>query len=141
MCPSVQFKEEPQKRDKALTTLLPLIRFPFLRARFLVQKVETDKSVMHLPIVHSLLYEAYRFRMYPAAHTTFRTEARRGMAPNLLLPCAPLFCRALRPHLLTCSFFLSFFLLVCCVIKHTIPSAVPKAFNGSIGTIVRQRCS
>lgn len=73
-----QFKEDPEKRDKALTTLLPLIRFPFLRPRFLVQKVETDKSVMHLPIVHSLLYEAYRFRMYPTAHTTFRTEARRG---------------------------------------------------------------
>lgn len=73
-----QFKAEPQMRDKALTTLLPLIRFPYLRPRFLVQQVETDKSVMHLPIVHSLLYEAYRFRMYPAAHTTFRTEARRG---------------------------------------------------------------
>lgn len=82
-----QFKDDPAKRDKALTVLLPHIRFPYLRPRFLVQKVETDKSVMHLPIVHSLLYEAYRFRMYPTANTTFRTEARRGATPCTMLLC------------------------------------------------------
>jgi len=73
-----QFKEDPAKREDTLNQLLPFIRFPFLRPTYLVKKVEPDESVNKLPILHKLLHEAYRFKMYPKSKTTFPTSARKG---------------------------------------------------------------
>lgn len=78
-----QFKADKEKRDQALTIILPFVRFAFLSPKFLVKNVEGDKTLSELPIVHELLHETYRHKVYPNSVKTIRTRPRRGI--NLLL--------------------------------------------------------
>jgi len=87
-----QFKGDKEKRDQALTTILPFVRFPFLSPKFLVKNVEGDKTIADLPIVHELLHETYRHKVYPTSVKTIRTRPRKGFifdeentAPGLTL--------------------------------------------------------
>jgi len=67
------------KRDKVLTLLLPFIRWPFMSPPYLADVVEKDPSIQHLPIVHELLHEAYRYKVYPERFSkNLRTRARIG---------------------------------------------------------------
>jgi len=73
-----QFKDDQHKRDAALELLLPHIRFPFLSGTYLVEKVETIESIQHLKALHSLLHEAYKYKIMPTAINNDRTRARKG---------------------------------------------------------------
>jgi hypothetical protein len=73
-----QVGEDDPKRDETLVALLPHIRFSYLRPRFLVETVENDQSVMRLPLMTNLLYETYRYRMYPKSKVSFSTQPRTG---------------------------------------------------------------
>jgi len=73
-----QFKDDTQKRDAALELLLPQIRFPFLSGTYLVEKVETVESIQHLKVLHTLLHEAYKFKIMPGAINNDRTKPRKG---------------------------------------------------------------
>lgn len=79
------------KRDEILQTVrslffilliffqvLPSIRFSFLSVDFLLEKVEGDPSIQHLPCVRKLLHEAYRVRVLPetAKKCSFSTKPR-----------------------------------------------------------------
>jgi len=66
------------KRDLILEQVLPSIRFPLLPTKFLVEKVEGDLTLQHLPCLHKLLHETYRYKAYPASVTSFRTKMRKG---------------------------------------------------------------
>jgi len=78
---AAQYTDDPAKRDDVLNTLLPLIRYTFLAPEFLVERVEKEATIQHLPILETLLYQAYRFRAYPHStkfKTTFSTKPRVG---------------------------------------------------------------
>eukprot|EP01090_Pellita_catalonica_P018458 TRINITY_DN5974_c0_g1_i1.p1 TRINITY_DN5974_c0_g1~~TRINITY_DN5974_c0_g1_i1.p1 ORF type:complete len:360 (-),score=42.70 TRINITY_DN5974_c0_g1_i1:57-1136(-) len=67
------------KRDEVLNLLLPFIRWPFVGAKYMVDTVEKDTSLAHLPIVHELLHEAFRYKVYPESFTSnIRTRPRVG---------------------------------------------------------------
>ena len=55
-----KFKEDPEKRDGVLNMLLPKVRWVFVPPEFLVDTVESEASIQHLPIVHQLLHETYK---------------------------------------------------------------------------------
>lgn len=55
--------EDKEQREAALTKLLPLLRFGTIPPKYLVDVIENDESINRVPIVHTLLYEAYRFRV------------------------------------------------------------------------------
>jgi len=87
-----KFKGDKEQREEALTTILPFVRFAFLSPKFLVKNVEGDKTIADLPIVHELLHETYRHKVYPNSVKTIRTRPRRGFifdeentAPGLTL--------------------------------------------------------
>jgi len=73
-----QFKDEPEKRDNALNTILPYVRFPLFSPKFLVQVVEAEASIQHLDVVRDLLHEAYRYKVSPTSVQTIRTQPRFG---------------------------------------------------------------
>jgi len=73
-----QYCEEPEIRDEVLVTLLPLVRYSFLRGNFILDAVEANASLSHLPIVHQLLYDAYKHKMYPKATPEFSVKPRKG---------------------------------------------------------------
>jgi len=72
-----QFADEPQKRLDALKTLLPGIRYTYLRARYIVQNIESNQSIQS-DLLHQLLHETYRYRMFPKSSTNFKTIPRKG---------------------------------------------------------------
>jgi len=71
-----QFDAAKEKKKKALETLLPTIRFPLMNPQFLVENVE-GSPVGDLPLIHTLLHEAYIFRSAPARVKTERTKDRK----------------------------------------------------------------
>jgi len=60
-----------------LELLLPHIRFNFIAVNYLVEVIENDQSVMRLPIMQSLLFETYRFKVVPDSAPTLFNCARR----------------------------------------------------------------
>jgi len=60
-----QFTGEPEIRDHVLTTILPFVRFPDMPAGYLIEKVEGEQSIQHLPIVRDLVHEALKYKLYP----------------------------------------------------------------------------
>jgi hypothetical protein len=60
-----QHTEDKAARDHILNTILPCVRFPFLPAEYLIDEVEAEESIKHLPIVRELLFEALKFKVYP----------------------------------------------------------------------------
>jgi len=58
-----QSSEDPQRRDQILEALLPHVRFPLMSATYLAKKVETNKSINHLRVLHESLYKAYRYKV------------------------------------------------------------------------------
>jgi len=73
-----QFIDQPEVRDEALTTLLPLIRYSNLSLSFITNIVETDFSIQHLPIVNQMLYELYKYKVYKDKPPSFPTAPRVG---------------------------------------------------------------
>jgi len=71
-------KKDKTKRDEVLTLLLPHVRFPFLSGKFLVEQVEQNVAVNHLPIIRELLHETYKEKVYPNSVKTERTNPRAG---------------------------------------------------------------
>lgn len=73
---------EGKERDKVLTELLPQLVFPAMSGRFLVETVEADHSIAHLPVIHHLLFHTYRYKMLPALHKNevmpIKTKMRGG---------------------------------------------------------------
>eukprot|EP01120_Amphizonella_sp_Union-15-10_P015028 TRINITY_DN757_c0_g1_i1.p1 TRINITY_DN757_c0_g1~~TRINITY_DN757_c0_g1_i1.p1 ORF type:complete len:463 (-),score=81.12 TRINITY_DN757_c0_g1_i1:110-1498(-) len=70
-----QFKGE--KRDESLNKLLPLIRWVHMTPRYLIEHVEGDKTIQHLPIIKELLNQTFKTKLYPKYQsnliTTYRT--------------------------------------------------------------------
>eukprot|EP01090_Pellita_catalonica_P017318 TRINITY_DN51_c0_g1_i1.p1 TRINITY_DN51_c0_g1~~TRINITY_DN51_c0_g1_i1.p1 ORF type:complete len:488 (-),score=75.26 TRINITY_DN51_c0_g1_i1:370-1833(-) len=67
------------RRDQVLTLLLPFVRWPFMSPKYLVNVIEKDSSLTHLPIVHDLMHEAFRYKVYPDIFSkTVRMRARMG---------------------------------------------------------------
>jgi len=62
-----QFATEPEKRDHILGLILPCVRFPFIPPKYLIEVVEGQESIQHLPIVRDLIYEALKYKLYPTA--------------------------------------------------------------------------
>ena len=50
----------PRRADRVLEQLLPLVRFPLLETRFLLEDVGKNPILEILPITHELLHEAFR---------------------------------------------------------------------------------
>jgi len=74
-------KFDKVQRDKALELILPSIRFPLLPGKFLVQKVESNKAISHLPVVKELLYESFRYKAFNnALPTKLSATPRKGSA-------------------------------------------------------------
>ncbi|KAL6064282.1 hypothetical protein QOT17_011032 [Balamuthia mandrillaris] len=48
------------QRDAILERLLPSLRWQHMASQFLFEKVERDSTMLHLPLTHKLLHDAYR---------------------------------------------------------------------------------
>jgi len=73
-------QKDKDKKIYVYNELLPFIRFPFMSAEFLVTKVEILIPVV--PVVKELLYEAYRYKVYPQDKSILdkcRARQRRGL--------------------------------------------------------------
>jgi len=64
-------------RDELLTMLLPQIRFSLMMPEYLVGQVEKNEMVAHLPILPSLLYDAFRWKSLPPALKKKHDNAKR----------------------------------------------------------------
>jgi len=73
-----QFADDQDKQKAVLELLLPHIRFPYLSGTYLVEKVEGEPAVKDLPLLHSLLHEAYKYKIMPTAIKNERTQPRKG---------------------------------------------------------------
>jgi len=71
-----QYPED--KRKEALELLLPCVRFPLLSGDFLARWVDRKDMIKDVPILHDLLHEAYRFKVYPESVTSFRAQKRKS---------------------------------------------------------------
>jgi hypothetical protein len=60
-----QHSDDKATRDHILNLILPCVRFPFLPPAYLIDEIEAEESIQHLPIVRELLYEALKFKVYP----------------------------------------------------------------------------
>jgi len=69
------------KREEALSTLLPLVRYSYLRGRFLLGKIEANETINKLPVLQRMLHEVYRYKLFPKSKTDFITRSRRGTSP------------------------------------------------------------
>jgi len=70
--------QHKDKRVAVLNELLPFIRFPFMQAKYLVEEVEKMEKIV--PVLHELLFEAYRFKANPqtrSAIAPWRSASRR----------------------------------------------------------------
>ncbi|ELR18239.1 BTB/POZ domain containing protein [Acanthamoeba castellanii str. Neff] len=69
-----------ERADRVLEQLLPLIRFPLLETRFLLEDVGKNPILEILPITHELLHEAFRYKLCPDPHLTQagRCKPRKG---------------------------------------------------------------
>jgi len=63
---------------EALALMLPQIRFNFLNPKYLANNVEEDEKLQEIPIVHQLVHQCYRWKMYPKSKTLFPTTPRKG---------------------------------------------------------------
>lgn len=75
---SSQFTEK-SKRDEVLSKLLPAVRFNLFSVAYLVESVENDPMIKHLPVLHKLLYETYRFKVMPEYPPSYNTKYRKGL--------------------------------------------------------------
>jgi hypothetical protein len=55
---------DEEKKQAVLLQLLPHIRFPLIRPKYLVENIETNEDLQKLPIFHEILHETYRCKMY-----------------------------------------------------------------------------
>lgn len=58
-----QFDDDKEKKVRMLETLLPHIRYSFIPLKYLIEVVEKDTFLNGLPVMHSLLYETYRYQV------------------------------------------------------------------------------
>ena len=80
-----QFKEDKEKRDAVLNLLLPKVRWLFIVPDYLVETVESEESIAHLPITHQLLHETYKYFSCPDyTPKLFECSARTGYESFLL---------------------------------------------------------
>jgi len=73
-----QFPKE--KRDYSLQKILPAVRFPLMSSSFLVDRVESNKSLQHLPVVRKLLHETFRYKVYPTSKPSMSVKPRKGFS-------------------------------------------------------------
>ena len=67
------------ERDQAITKLLPNIRFIALRPEFVINEVEKNPMLAHLPITSQLVFETYKYRALPDEYRkrlSFKTNIR-----------------------------------------------------------------
>jgi len=67
-----QFKDNKEKRDQALTELLPHVRYALFGNKALSDLVENDETIQHIPILHTLLYQTYRNKVMGKRQTSMR---------------------------------------------------------------------
>ena len=60
----VNLRDDPEERKATLETLLPHLRYNFFPVQYLAQVVEKDPLLSSLPLVHNILFETYRFKVY-----------------------------------------------------------------------------
>jgi len=72
-------KEGKDKMDSIFTSLLPCLRLNLLPMKFVVEELENHSQLKHLPILHELLHELYRWRVHPNSQTRFLRKHRKGL--------------------------------------------------------------
>jgi len=65
------------ERDRALTKILPSVRFPLLSNQFLIDRIEQNKALQHIPMVETLLHETFRYKAYPACKPSQSVTPRK----------------------------------------------------------------
>ena len=55
--------DDKEQREAALNKLLPFIRFGTVSPQHLVEIFEADELLSELPIVHKMLYQAFRYKV------------------------------------------------------------------------------
>jgi len=50
-------RKQGDKKDEVLITLLPLIRFPYMDNKFLIEEVEPHPDLKNIPLAHELIHE------------------------------------------------------------------------------------
>lgn len=73
-----QFVSDKEKRDRCLTKILPSVRFPLLSNQFLVERIEQNKSLQHIPLVQTLLHETFRYKAYPSCKPRQSIKPRKS---------------------------------------------------------------
>jgi len=75
-----RYKKDGKDRvDQIYTTLLPCLRMNLLPMKFVVEELESHPQLKHLPILHELTHDLYRWRSHPLSQTRFLRKHRRGL--------------------------------------------------------------
>eukprot|EP01087_Luapelamoeba_hula_P020663 TRINITY_DN708_c0_g2_i2.p1 TRINITY_DN708_c0_g2~~TRINITY_DN708_c0_g2_i2.p1 ORF type:complete len:540 (-),score=79.69 TRINITY_DN708_c0_g2_i2:40-1596(-) len=66
--------------EEAYVKLLPQLRWTYINPRYLIKTVEVHPQLGPLPLVHQLLHETYKYRMFssPKVKVSFSTTLRKG---------------------------------------------------------------
>ncbi|KAL6066905.1 BTB/POZ domain containing protein [Balamuthia mandrillaris] len=70
-------KNNKEKRE-ILEQLLPHIRYVYCSAKFLVEEVEKDEFLSSIPLLKTLLFATFRYRVCPDAPTTLVVSRRKA---------------------------------------------------------------